>query len=78
MLGDHMSNVMKWPDNDKSQGQRWKLSLSVGAKLHANNSAGKSIPLRLTKFDLIVQWDSIDNTFTLEDVITESASLTGA
>jgi hypothetical protein len=37
-----------------------------------------SISLRLTKFDLIVQWDSIDNIFTLEDVITESASLTGA
>jgi hypothetical protein len=78
MMGDTTSNVMKWPENDKSAVQRWKFSLSVAARTYAKNSSQISTPLRLTKLELIVRWDSAANSLYIDSLIPESAPASGA
>jgi len=55
--GNNTSSQMIWPENDKSQIQKWKLSASFFAQTWPNNSTSMPKPLTVVKFDVIVTWD---------------------
>lgn len=57
-----------WPENDKSDVERWKISLRVLAFEQKKNAHGNFLPLRELPIDIIVTWDRERNTFALEEV----------
>ncbi len=65
-LGNDDQRVMKWPENDKAQVQRWKLNLSVGARVFSRTIPLTGEVFKPTTFDLIIEWDTASNRLTVE------------
>jgi hypothetical protein len=55
-----------WPDRDKSDIERWKLSLSALAFDWSPNPAARSIPLKEINTDFVVLWARAQNEFSIE------------
>jgi hypothetical protein len=66
LAGDDFGHLMSWPENDKSEMQRWRLSLRVLPMTWARNSAEKSAPLRELVADIVARWDKATNEFSIE------------
>jgi hypothetical protein len=55
-----------WPDRDKSEIERWKLSLRAIAFSQPANASEQSTPLRELDTDIIVLWNKAGNQFSIE------------
>jgi len=63
------SNVLRelrWPDNDKAEVERWKLSLRVQASALSPNSQGQSGALKELLAEVIFLWNRTQNEFSIE------------
>jgi hypothetical protein len=63
------NNILRellWPDNDKAQVERWKLSLRVQAFAWPPNSQGQSAPLKEISAEIIFLWNRTRNEFSIE------------
>jgi hypothetical protein len=65
-LGNDAARIMKWPENDKANIQRWKLNVSFGARAYSSTTPPTGEVFQLTKFDLIVEWNKISNQLSAE------------
>ena len=65
-LGDDTARIMKWPENDKANIQKWKLNVSLGARAYSNTVPLTGAVFQLIKFDLIVAWDKVSNKLSVE------------
>lgn len=76
------SNLVRqllWPDTDKSETERWKLSLRVIALNQPADATGQSIPLKEFCTDIVVLWTRAQNEFSFEEIQPEvSAALSEA
>ncbi len=68
LAADDFSHVMSWPENDRSEVQRWRLSVRVLPETYARSSAERAVPLREFFAELEVLWDKATNKFSVEDV----------
>lgn len=66
-LGNDTTRALKWPENDKSDVQRWKLNMSVGARAYSNSVPPTGQVFQLLKFDLIVEWNRNSNQLSVEE-----------
>lgn len=57
--------MMKWPENDKTTVQRWRLNISVDARVHTRTIPPNGTVFQPMKFDLIVDWDTATNNLSV-------------
>lgn len=63
---NNILHELRWPDNDKCEIERWKLSLRVQAFAWPPNSIGRSAPLNELSAEVIFLWDRARNEFSIE------------
>jgi hypothetical protein len=68
---------LAWPENDKSQVERWKISLRVLAFEQKKNVHDNLVPLREVPIDMIVTWDKEHNNFALEHLPAKPPTVPG-
>lgn len=66
LLAGDSSQQLIWPQNDKSEFQRWRLAIAVNAETVASQPNERTMPLRVVAFNVIVIWNSTTNEFFLE------------
>jgi hypothetical protein len=64
-VGDNTATLLRWPPNDQSTFQKWRIKLAVLASLHPSG-ATKAAPLKPIKLILDIGWDMKENTFSIE------------
>lgn len=63
---NNILHELRWPDNDKVEVERWKLSLRVQAFAWPPSSDGRSIPLNELFAEVIFLWNRTRNEFFIE------------
>ncbi len=63
---DDFSHVMSWPENDRSEVQRWRLSVRVLPETYARSSAERSVPLTEYFAEFEVLWNKAANEFSIQ------------
>jgi hypothetical protein len=63
--GNDFGHQMKWPENDRSETQKWRMSLGITAKTHARSSSESAIVLPARKIPVYVQWAKAANQFSI-------------
>jgi hypothetical protein len=64
--GDSASHDLAWPENDKSEIQRWRLTIAVDAQ---TTVPGEDLsPLAQLKFTADVDWSTTTNQFSIRQV----------
>jgi hypothetical protein len=67
LAGNDFSHVMSWPENDKTEIQKWRFNLRVLPMTAARNSTEKPLPLKELNTNLILLWDRTSNEFSVEE-----------
>jgi hypothetical protein len=57
---------LPWPTNDKSEVQKWRLSLGITASTSPMNSATKALQFQTEKPVVILTWNTLTNDFELD------------
>jgi hypothetical protein len=65
-VGDNTSSELKWPELDTSVVHKWLLHIGVNAETVAQLSSEKVTPLAMIKTDVVVLWNTAENTFLIE------------
>jgi hypothetical protein len=65
-LGNDTARAMKWPENDRTAIQRWKLNISVGAREYSGTIPPSGKVFQPTRFDLIAVWNTTTGQFAVQ------------
>lgn len=63
---DDYIHPLPWPSNDKSEIQKWRLSLGITASTSPLNSSTKAIQFQTEKPVVILVWNSVTNDFAID------------
>jgi hypothetical protein len=66
LAGNDSSHTMVWPENDKSEVERWRFTLRVMATTSPRNSSEKALPLKELFVNIVMFWDRVRNEFSIE------------
>jgi hypothetical protein len=66
LAGNDFSHALLWPQNDKSEVEKWRFTLRVLAMTSPRNAAEKSLPLKELVEKIVVYWDRTSNEFSFE------------
>jgi hypothetical protein len=69
---NNMRSQLAWPELDKSEVERWRLSLRILASNWPPNASGLSTPLEELRTDIVVLWDRARNELSIEKPETSS------
>jgi hypothetical protein len=68
-VGEDNTSPLKWPPNDPSTTQMWKLAIGIDAETLATPT-NPSRPLQHVKFSFSVTWDKQASEFSLNKIYT--------
>jgi membrane protein implicated in regulation of membrane protease activity len=73
VVGENPRYSLVWPENDKSEIQRWRLSIRVSGANRPVPLQSQPVPLKELFADLLVFWNSTSNEFSIEGPKTGQA-----